>query len=230
MPGDRLGGARSSVLGVVMLNTNFPRLPGDIGNPESFPFSVLYRRVEAASVARVTAPAPADRELRGAIVQAARDLEAEGATLIATSCGFLGGLQGDLERAVEVPVATSSLVLLPFLEAIHGAGRVGVLTFDARNLKAHHFPVAPTSEVPLAGLEQGDELFHVISQDREEMNEAAARDDCLAAAARLLRQAPRVRALLLECTNISPFRQDIRAATGLPLYDLVTVLGWIARA
>ena len=43
-------------LGVVMLNTRFPRLPGDIGNPETFSFPVVYRRVEAATVAALSMP------------------------------------------------------------------------------------------------------------------------------------------------------------------------------
>ena len=43
-------GTRPFVLGVVMLATKFPRLLGDIGNPETFPFETRYRRVSAATV------------------------------------------------------------------------------------------------------------------------------------------------------------------------------------
>ena len=150
-------------------------------------------------------------------------------SLISTSCGFLGGLQSELTATLAVPVVTSSLVLLPSLEAVHGAGRVGVLTFDARNLKPHHFPEVPSHPVPVAGLEQGRELHRVIAQDLGALDEDAAREDCLAAAKRLFSEAPGLRAFLLECTNISPYRAALQGATGLPVYDIASAIGWIGR-
>ena len=39
-----------------MLDTRFPRLPGDIGNPASFAFETRYRRVPAATVSSVVTP------------------------------------------------------------------------------------------------------------------------------------------------------------------------------
>ena len=36
-------------LGILMLNTKFPRIPGDIGNPESFSFPVRKKAVENAN-------------------------------------------------------------------------------------------------------------------------------------------------------------------------------------
>ena len=41
------------ILGVVMLDTRFPRLPGDIGNPATFAFPVRYSVVAGASPSRV---------------------------------------------------------------------------------------------------------------------------------------------------------------------------------
>ena len=38
----------SRPLGILMLNTKFPRIPGDIGNPESFSFPIKKKMVELA--------------------------------------------------------------------------------------------------------------------------------------------------------------------------------------
>ena len=36
-------------IGILMLDTKFPRIPGDIGNALTFPFPVRYRKVSGAT-------------------------------------------------------------------------------------------------------------------------------------------------------------------------------------
>src|SRR5262249_51320525 len=48
--GKSVYGAR---LGILMLEAGFPRIPGDMGNAETWPFPVLYRVVTGASPQRV---------------------------------------------------------------------------------------------------------------------------------------------------------------------------------
>jgi len=40
-------------LGILMLEAKFPRIPGDMGNAETWPFPVLYKVVPGASPRRV---------------------------------------------------------------------------------------------------------------------------------------------------------------------------------
>ncbi len=61
-------------LGILMLDTRFPRIPGDIGNALSFPFPVLYRIVEGASPRRVVEEA--DPSLLEPFVAAAKEHKA----------------------------------------------------------------------------------------------------------------------------------------------------------
>ena len=57
---DQACAALAVPLGVLMLQTRFPRPPGDIGHPASFDFPVLYRVVQGASAARVVRERAAD--------------------------------------------------------------------------------------------------------------------------------------------------------------------------
>ena len=210
-----------------MLATRFPRLKGDIGNPESFPFPVVYKRVEAVTAGSVVVAGELAPGVADAILGAAKALERAGVDLIATSCGFLGGLQGRLQQSLSVPVIASALVLLPFLRALHGPGRpIGVLTFDSRRLSAHHFGPSQDADVVIEGIQDGSTLHRVIAEDLPELDRSAAEADALAAARRLVARQPALRALVLECTNLSPYRTAIAAATGRPVYDLNQAILW----
>lgn len=219
------------MVGVVMLNTTFPRLVGDIGNPQSFSLPVRYRRVAAADIAAVVGTPGLDPKAAAGIVAAAQALVAEGAGVIATSCGFLGALQATLERAVPVPVISSALMLIPWLRAVYGArAPLGVLTFDARALAPVHFGGHFDAHIHIAGIEQGAELHRVIAADLPRLDRDRAQADVLAAAARLMDGPTPPRAIVLECTNLAPYAPALRAATGRPVYDLVGAIHWLMNA
>ncbi|MEC4688215.1 MAG: aspartate/glutamate racemase family protein, partial [Nitrospirota bacterium] len=100
-----------------MLNTRFPRPPGDIGNPETWPFPVRYEVVEPATVGRVVTADPPVDLLLAPFVAAGERLVAAGARAITTSCGFLALFQAELTQALPVPVMTSSLIQVPMVQA-----------------------------------------------------------------------------------------------------------------
>jgi len=214
------------VLGVLMLKTAFPRLPGDVGNPQSWSCKTLYKVVEPASVASVVKSGPLPLPLVVAFIEAGLALVAEGATHITTSCGFLVTVQRALEEALPVPVVTSSLLQIPDIQAALPPGRrCGVITFDAGRLGAPHLAAAGApDDTPVVGLEAGGELHRVIARDLTELDERAAEADVLAAGRTLHATCPDLGAVVLECTNLPPYRAALSAALGLPVHDLVTLL------
>ena len=82
-PGKTIYGAS---LGILSLDTKFPRIHGDIGNAETWPFPVLYKIVEGASPDMVVRKGA--RGLKEYFMQAAKDLVSMGADGIGTTCGF----------------------------------------------------------------------------------------------------------------------------------------------
>src|SRR4029450_4786267 len=146
-------------VGILMLDTQFPRIPGDMGNASTFPFPVRYQRVEGASPDLVVRRGAAG--LLPAFVDGARRLEHEGVGAITTNCGFLVKFQRELAAAVRVPVFTSSLLLVPLVLA---AGRgVGIMTVNAAGLTPEHFAGAGIGDIPVAvaGMENEKEFTRV---------------------------------------------------------------------
>jgi Asp/Glu/hydantoin racemase len=219
-------------VGILMLDTRFPRIPGDMGNAATFPFPVRYHRVSGAApdlVVRRGAQA-----LLPAFVDGARALAREGVGAITTNCGFLAKFQRELGAAVSVPVFTSSLLLVPLVHRMLGSGqRVGIMTVDASSLTADHFEgAAITPDIPIAvvGLETEKEFTRVMLGDELELDVDQARTEHLATARRLVAQHPDVGAIVLECTNMPPYAADIRRATGLPVFDIVSLVSMVHGA
>src|SRR5215510_11123259 len=137
-------------VGILMLDTRFPRIPGDMGNAATFAFPVRYHRVPGAEPDLVVRQGAA--ALLPAFVEGARALEREGVGAITTNCGFLAKFQGELSAAVAVPVFTSSLLLVPLVHRTLPPGRrVGIMTVDASSLTAEHFDGAGIGlDIPVA--------------------------------------------------------------------------------
>ncbi|GAB4224999.1 MAG: aspartate/glutamate racemase family protein [Kiloniellaceae bacterium] len=213
-------------LGILMLRTSFPRPPGDVGNPATWPWPSRDKVVQPADVAAVVRDGPLPAALVEAFITAGRELVEEGADLITTSCGFLVTAQRALEDALPRPVVTSSLLQIPALQASLPADRrVGVITFDARRLGAAHLAAAGApADTPVAGLPFDGALYRMIAEDRPELDAAAAEAEVLAVGRALRAAHPDLGAVVLECTNLPPYRAALAADLGLPVHDLVTLL------
>ena len=208
-------------LGILMLQTRFPRPPGDVGHPGSWRMPVRFRTVLGASPQRVVRERSAG--LLQPFVDAARALVDEGASAITTSCGFLSLFQQELSMAMPVPVWSSSLLKLPELAVLDGC-RAGVLSVDAGALGADHLRAAGASpDTPVQGLAAGCHLQRTLLQDLPTLDTDAARQDVLAAVHALRAQHPQINTLVLECTNLPPYADDIRRATGWPVHDITTL-------
>ncbi len=211
------------MLGVLMLKTRFPRPAGDIGNAASFAFPVRYRIVADATPQRVVRERAAG--LIEPFVAAAQALEADGCCAIATSCGFLSLFQAEIAGALRVPFASSSLLLLRAINAgLTGGRRAGVITIAADCLGVEHLLGAGADPAtPVVGVASEGEFVRAILGDQAEMNVGKLEAEVLEAGMRLLACHADVGAIVLECTNMPPYADALRAATGLPVYDVLSL-------
>jgi Asp/Glu/hydantoin racemase len=188
---------------------------------------VLYRVVRGASPERVVLEGA--RGLLPDFIAAARDLVDLGAEAITTNCGFLALFQAELAAAVKVPVATSSLMQVPWVQATLPPGkRVGVVTVSRGSVTPAHLDGAGVPrDTPMEGTESGREFFRVlIKAQKRDMDVALAERDILDAGERLVTRHPDVGAIVLECTNMPPYAAALREALGLPVFDIYSMIGW----
>ena len=221
--GKTLYGAR---VGILMLETRFPRIPGDMGNAETWPFPVLYKVVPGASPRRVVCEKA--EGLLDEFLAAAAELVRLGADGVTTTCGFLSLYQREIAAHVGVPVATSSLIQVPFIERVLPPGkRVGVLTVSAANLTEEHLRAAGADpETPVVGTDGGSEFSRVMINDEERLDVAAAERDILAAGDRLVASHDGIGAVLLECTNMVPYARALSQRLRLPVFSIYTFVTW----
>jgi Asp/Glu/Hydantoin racemase len=214
-------------LGVLMLEAKFPRIPGDMGNATTWPFPVLYRVVEGASPEKVVLKGAAG--LLPDFIAAAKELVRLGAEAITTNCGFLSLFQKEIAASVGVPVATSSLMQVPWVQATLPPGkRVGLVTVSGSTLSPAHLEGAGVPlDTPLVGTENGKEFFRVlIKAEKHDMDIALAEQDVVEAGKALVAKHPDVGAIVLDCTNMPPYAAPLQAAVGLPVYDIYSMITW----
>ena len=218
-------------IGILMLDTRFERFNGDIGNARTWPFPVQYRIVHDATPNRVTRPEGPD--MLDAFKAAADELIAAGVDGITTTCGFLALYQRELaahctragrdQRAAAGAdggahpaegKATGDPHLLgrvPHHPASRGGGR---RSGDARPWHAPRLGVPARDP---RGRHVGA-VRHPAARGARGGRVASVRADAS------------IGALVLECTNLAPYSRDIARLTGLPVFDMVTLVHWFHRS
>ncbi|GAA4228565.1 hypothetical protein GGQ68_003529 [Sagittula marina] len=214
-------------IGILSLDTRFPRIVGDAGNVESYHLPARVRVVPGAGspdIVKDGRPAP---ELVAGFRDAAHALVDEGACLITSTCGFLITVQRDIAASLPVPVLLSGLSLLPTVRQMVGGRPVGVLTASATALGPDAIRAAGVTpdDVRIAGMQDsplftGTFLAPKTSQ-RATFDTAEMQREVCESALALLRASPEIAAIVLECGNLPPYAEAIRAATARPVFSIL---------
>lgn len=213
-------------VGILMLDTQFQRLPGDIGNALTWDFPVLYKVVTGATQDRVFTEGLDG--LLAPFVDGCTELAALGVSGIITSCGYLAPLQSDISDRSPVPVVTSALMQIPMVQALIGTlRRVGVITIDAASLTDDHLPDRMTlNDVRVSGMPDDGIIRRDLRNNRQAVDAAAQEAELCRVGLALQSANPDLGAIVVECTNLAPHSKALSRATGLPVFDIVTLVNW----
>ena len=216
-------------IGILMLETRFPRLYGDAGNAATWPFPVRVEVVRDATPERVVRQDA--HGLIDAFVGAGERLAAHGADGITSTCGFLALHQRTIASRLPVPFASSSLLQVPSIAAMLPAGRrVGIVTVDSTSLRVEHLAaIGIDPSTPVAGTEHGTELTRVLLGNLTELDPRAAERDLIDASRSLVDHHSDVGAIVLECANMPPYAAAIARALCIPVYDWYSMVCWFAQ-
>ena len=218
-------------IGILLLDTFTPFIEGDVGNAGSYPFPVRYRTVPGLSVERIFNK---DCAFRDAMLDAARELVQQGVKAVTGDCGFMAIYQRYLAEHLEVPVFLSSLLQLPFIGSLLAPNRrIGIITANAPILDSElleELGVQPPERLVIRGMQDYPRFRSAILDEEGELDSEAVETEMVAAAKGLLESEPTVGALLLECSVMPPYGAAVADATGLPVFDYLTMIEYVHSA
>lgn len=219
-------------IGMLCAQWNIPFVPGDLNNAATFDFPMRYLEVDGVSGADV---------LRGngetftrLLIEGARQLEAEGVRAITGNCGFMAVCQDEVAAAVDVPVFMSSLLQVPMLSRMLGPHRrLGILAANSAALTPSVLGGAGVTDldrIVIGGLEHQPHFRDVILEETGTLDLALMNAEVVATAVELKLAFPDLGAYLLECSDLPVYSAAIREATGLPVFDWASYIGYVERA
>ena len=210
------------VVGILMNDSTTPRIPGDPGHAETFSFPVIYEVLKGFPFEDLV---NIKKDNIGILIERAKMLQAKGVNLIVADCGLFGIYHEELRRHLKVPFIGSALDMVPLLQRFLPVNRkVGIITGDTRILKLDHFKASGIDHetVLIAGMDNSSEFKKVVIEKNTELNVDKMRDELMDTATSLLNED--LGAIVLECTNLIPFRIDLQNILKVPVFDLVTLI------
>lgn len=221
----KVTGGRSTyghLVGILMNDSISPRIPGDPGHAETFPFPVVYEVLHGFPFEDLIA---AKKDNIDKLIEPALRLQEKGVSLIATDCGLFGPYHDDFKTHLDVPFIGTALDLIPLLQHFHPSSRpIAVITGDTRILSAEHFRASgiEPDTVMLAGMENSSEFQRVVIEKHLELDVDKMRQGVKDSAATLIGK--NIGAVVLECTNLISYREDVQKLLGVPVFDLVSLI------
>jgi hypothetical protein len=214
-------------VGILLLTKTNPFIPGDVANASTYDFPVVYKTVPGASSDRVL---PGDPDLEPAVVETAKELEALGVKGISSDCGFFLNYQEPVRNAVNVPVFMSSLLQLPMVSAALGKDKaIGIVTANSRRLGNRILGLSrvdPERKIVAKGLQDMPEWQTCVGKAGPYLDFETIREEVVTLAKELKDENPDVGAIVLECSLLPPYANAVQEATGLPVFDFMTVIDY----
>lgn len=205
---------------------------GNSTNPDSYDFPVIFSHVPGANIHTILEQ-PNINVMKKMVIYGKKMIE-EGVSAIVTSCGFNAIFQKELSERLTVPVATSSLMQIPFVATtLSPSQSVAVITANKGFLTSAHFRnagVPDSLNVLILGMEECLEWNKIFTSPFENIDLDIVRDEVLSIANDALEKYPSIGAFVLECTDLPPFSKEIRKRTGLPVFDFITMVRYLVGA
>lgn len=225
-------------VGILSLEQHLPAAPGDINNASSYDYPVRYKLVPGMTMADFTEENPASLD---SLIEKARELEAEGVHGIIANSGHFIKFQSAVANAVRIPVALSPLLQLPIIgHSLGSETTIGILAAN-KTLLTRQFiaccgvrienplaiydlldnPTAPGKSSLAGATNIGEEA--VLDTEKAET-------DLVSLARQLLAEHPNTGAIVFESGNFPPYAKAVQDATGVPVFDTLTLTDFLFAA
>lgn len=216
-------------IGILCLETYFPKPPGHLRNPLTFDFPIVAHVLKGIDIERMLfKPSP---DLLAPFVEGAKQLERDGVKAIIGSCGFMALYQKELSKSITIPIFSSSLAQLSLMRLAHGQhARIGILTASSQALTANHFKSmgADIRDYEIMGMESNKVFSDIILQQTQQDMDLDEMKKAVCEVALAMHSSTRLDALLLECTDLSAFSKAVQDKLNIPVYDINSLVEYAA--
>ena len=224
-----------ATVGILQLPANIPMLPGDVGNPTTFDFPVLYELIEEIDPFWVLAEEPHPVVMEK-VIAACKRLTMQGVTTIIGNCGFFANYQPEVAKSLDpgVQFFPSSLNQVPMLLISVGSNKkVGILTASKKLLMPSPAlkNVGVTDEdmkrIVVYGNEDGEQM-KLVTGETGRFNPKALEKELVDLAVEMVKEAPRHRGGGARMHGISPrMRMPSRTQYVASVWDFVTMTNFM---
>lgn len=220
-------------IGVLLVNCKgTPFIPGDVANASTYDFPVLYKTVPELTLKRLLEQD--DFSLAEPIVEVAKCLELAGVKAVTSDCGYMIKYQKHVAEALRIPVILSSLLQIPMLlNTLGDTGKVGILCANKRRLTSElliRASIVDRGRTVIYGLEEMPNFRSAILEESGRLDHIAIEKEVLQISQNMISENPDVRIIVLECSNLPPYASTIQKATGLPVFDLTSLISYLHMA
>jgi hypothetical protein len=137
-------------------------------------------------------------------------------------------------EALGIPVILSSLLQVPMLlNTLGDTGKIGILCADKQRLTGDLLKgasIIDRDRTVIYGLEGMPYFRKAILEEIGHLDYNAIEKEVLQISNELISDNPDVRIILLECSNLPPYASAIQKATGLPVFDFISLIKYLHEA
>jgi len=215
-------------VGILLLDCRCPFIPGDVGNASTYHYPVVFKTVPGLKSSICIKGAP---DFNEKVAETARELASYGVRIISSDCGFMLQYQEIVREAVNVPVVMSSLLQLPFIAlTISPSHPIGIITADSRHLTEDYLSqsgIRVKNPLIIRGLQKEPEFKSATVDEKGTLDSDLIRDEVVKVAQSMVEEYPAMGAILLECSMLPPYAKAVQEATGLQVYDFITMIDYV---
>ena len=215
-------------IGIIAIDLKYPKMPGNVVNATTFTYPVLYKKV-TFDIELLFAGA---KELEREIIAAAKELEREGVRAVIGACGYFAHYQKQVAEALSIPVFLSSLCQIPMAKmGLKESQKILVLAANGEQLNNTLFQKLGISPSDCVVLDVGSlDSFAPIRWGKEELDHKKLSEELVDITILILQKRTDIGAILLECSDLPPYASEIQRASGLPVFDFISLINWVEHA
>lgn len=216
-------------IGVLVFSTITPRIPGDAGNNDSYNFPVCYEIVQGGFADLIEG----SQEIKDNIIKAVLNLKSKGIKAIVGDCGLMSLYQNEIGAIAELPIAASSLCMIPTIwELIGRKGSIGIITGHSELLSKRHLLNSGWREdipIVIQGMEDEEHFSEIVINGGLDLDIKKMETDVINATNKLINKSDDLRLILIECSNLGTYSYIINEITDLPVVDIITVTNFLEQ-